>query len=326
MQIIKPRRLQKGDTVAIVSPSGGVPEELKIQFDNGIKFLESLGLKVKIGKNALGRYYYSSGTAEERLSDIHEAFSDKSVKAVIMSIGGSTANNLLDWLDFDLIRKNPKIFSGISDGTTLLDTIFAKTGMITFHGPDLIFGFGLPMSGMFKENLINTWFEGKVGQLQPNPNWKGLDKLNKDEKYKGWQCVRKGKASGKLIGGNITCLANLDNTPFRPDYKNSILFLEAYAVSVEELDMTFTHFRQAKVFDEINGLILGHFYGSHMEDKKQDREVKDVILEVTKKYSFPILEIGEVGHNVENYIIPIGCQATIDTEKKHFSIDEETVI
>ena len=118
----------------------------------------------------------------------------------------------------------------------------------------------------------------------------------------------------------------LDNTEFRPDYKGAILFLKAYAVTAEELDQAFTHFRQAKVFDEINGLILGHFYGSHMEDKKQDREVKDVILEVTKDYSFPILEVGEIGHNVENYIIPIGCQATIDAEKKYFSIDEETVL
>ncbi|MBU4339196.1 LD-carboxypeptidase [Patescibacteria group bacterium] len=326
MQIIKPKKLQKGDTVAIVSPSGGVPKELKGQFNDGVKFLESLGLKVKICKNALGRYYYSSGTAEERLSDIHEAFSDKNVKAVIMSIGGSTANNLLDGLNFDLIKKNPKIFSGISDGTTLLDTIFSKTGLVTYHGPDLIFGFGLPMSSIFKENLIKTWFEGKVGQLRSNPDWKGLDKLNKDEKYKGWQCVQKGKSNGRLVGGNITCLENLDNTEFRPDYKNKILFLEAYMVSIEDVDMVLTHFRQAKVFDEINGLILGHFYGAHALDKNEDREVKDVILEVTKDYSFPILEVGEIGHNVENYIIPIGCRATIDAEKKYFSIDEETVI
>ncbi len=325
MQIIKPKKLQKGDTVAIVSPSGAVPEELKGQFDNGIKFLKSLGLKVKISKNALGRYYYSSGTAEERLKDIHEAFSDKSVKAIIMSIGGSTANNLLDRLDFNLIKKNPKIFMGISDGTTLLNPIFSKTGLITYHGPDLIFTFGQSMSPIIKENIFKTLFQGKVGQLYPNPEWKGLDKLNNNDKYKGWQCVRKGKAKGRLIGGNITCLENLDHTEFRPDYRKSILFLEAYGLKAEELDMVFTHFYQTRIFNEINGLILGHFYGSHMEDKKQDREVKDVILEVTKNYTFPILEIGEIGHNVENYVMPIGCQATIDAEKKYFSIDEETV-
>jgi len=326
MQIIKPKKLQKGDTVMIVSPSGGVPEELKGQFNNGIKFLKSLGLKVKIGKNALGRYFYSSGTIRERLSDIHEAFADKSVKAVIMSIGGNTANSLLNGLDFDLIKKNPKIFMGISDGTTLLDPIFSKTGLVTYHGPDLIFTFGQPISPIIKENIIKTLFEGKVGQLHPNMGWKGLDVLNKDEKYQGWQCVRKGVAKGRLIGGNITCLENLDHTKFRPDYNKAILFLEAYGIKTEELDMVFMHFQQAKVFNEINGLVLGHFYGSHMEDKKQDRAVKDVILEVTKDYSFPILEVGEIGHNVENYIMPIGCQATIDAERKYFAIDKETVI
>ena len=326
MKIIKPKKLQKGDSVMIVSPSSAIPDELKRQFNNGVKFLKGLGLKVKIGKNVFKKHYYSAGTVEERLSDIHEAFADKKIKAVIMSIGGNSANQLLDGLDYNLIRKNPKIFLGISDGTTLLDPIFSETGLITYHGPDLIFTFGLPMSSVIKENLSKTLFEGNVGELRPNPNWKGLDKLNKNEKHHGWQCVRKGKATGKLIGGNIGCLTNLDNTEFRPDYKNNILFLEAYEVNVEELDMLLTHFRQAKVFDEINGLILGHFYGSHMEDKKQDRKVSDLILEITKNYSFPILEIGELGHNVENYILPIGCKATIDAEKKYFSIDEETVL
>ena len=326
MKIIKPKKLQSGDTVAIISPSGGVPDGLKSQFNEGVKFLENLGLKVMIGKNALKQHYYSSGTVEERLSDIHDAFSNKKVKAMIMSIGGASANHLLDNLDFGLIKNNPKIFCGISDGTTLLNPIFSKTGLITYHGPDLIFTFGLPMSPMIKENLMKTLFEGKVGQLHPNPNWKGLDELNKNEKYEGWHCVRKGKASGKLVGGNVNCLISLENTDFRPDYKNSILFLEAYITTAEDLHQAFVHFRQAKIFDKINGLILGHFYGSHMEDKAQDRKIADIILEVTRDYSFPILEIGELGHNVENYILPIGCMATIDADKKYFSIDEPTVL
>lgn len=326
MKTIKPNKLQEGDTVAIISPSGGVPDELKEQFNKGIKFLESLGLKVKIGKNALKRYYYSGGTVAERLSDIHDAFSDKEVKAVIMSIGGASANHLLESLDFDLIRNNPKIFCGISDGTTLLNPIFSKSGLVTYHGPDLIFTFGLSMSPIIKENLRKTLFDGKVGQLQQNPNWAGLSKSNKNEKYKGWRCIRSGKASGKLVGGNVNCLLSFENTDFRPDYDGSILFLEAYMMTVEDLHQSFVHFRQAGIFDKIKGLILGHFYGSHMEDKQQDREVSEVVLEVTKNYSFPILEIGELGHNVENYILPIGCAATIDTDKKYFSIDEQTVL
>lgn len=326
MKIIKPKKLQKGDTVAIISPSGGVPDELKDQFGKGIKFLENLGLKVKIGKNALKRFYYSGGTVAERLNDIHDAFSDKEVKAVIMSIGGASANHLLEGLDFDLIKNNPKIFCGISDGTTLLNPIFSKSGLITYHGPDLIFTFGLPMSPIIRENLTKTLFNGEVHQLQQNPAWKGLSKLNKDEKYKGWRCVRSGKANGKLIGGNVNCLLSFENTDFRPVYDNSILFLEAYMMTVEDLHQAFVHFRQAKIFDKINGLILGHFYGSHMEDKQQDRDLAEIILEVAKDYTFPILEIGELGHNVENYILPIGCMATIDADKKYFSIDEPTVL
>lgn len=326
MKIIKPSKLQKGDTVAIVSPSGTISDELRGQFNAGIKFLKSLGLHVKLGKNVFNQYFYSAGTVEERLNDMHEAFRDKSVKAVIMSIGGNTANHLLDGLDFDLIKKNPKIFLGISDGTTLLNPIYEKTGLVTYHGPDLIFTFGLPMSSIIKENLMKTLFFGNVGKLSSNPDWKGLDDLNKNDVNKGWQSVRPGRASGRLIGGNISCLTNLDNTDFRPRFKKTILFLEGYMVGIEDIDRIFTHIRQANVFDEISGLILGHFYGSHLLDKKQDREVHDVLLEVTKDYSFPVLEIGEIGHNVENLIIPIGCKATIDPENKYFSIDEETVV
>ena len=326
IRIIKPNKLKKGDTVIIVSPSSRVPEKLMDQFNNGIRSLENFGLKVKVAKNALGKHFYSSGTVEERLDDIHKAFADKNVKAIIMSIGGKTANSLLDGLDFDLIKKNPKIFSGISDGTTLLNPIFSKTGLVTYHGPDLVFGFGLPMSPIIKENLIKTWFEGNVKKLSPNSSWKGLDELNKNIEYKSWQCIRKGKANGRLVGGNTSCLVALDGTDYRPSYKNSILFLEAFLPSINELGRVFTHFRQTKVFDEINGLILGHFYGSHLTDKKQDREVRDVISEVTKDYSFPILEIGEIGHNVENYIIPIGCGVTIDADKKTILINENTVI
>lgn len=326
MKIIKPKKLQKGDTVMIISPSGSVPEQLKNQFDDGIKFLKNMGLKVKIGKNALNQYYYSGGTVEERLSDMREAFTNRKVKAIIMSIGGASANHLLDNLDFGLIKKNPKIFCGISDGTTLLDPIFSKTGLITYHGPDLIFTFGQPMSPIIKDNLLETLFNGQVGKLHPNPNWKGLDELNKNEKYTGWSCIRKGRATGRLVGGNTNCLIELENTDFRPNYKDKILFLESWMTDIQQLHRSFVHFRQAKVFSEIKGLILGHFYGSHMEDKKQDRKVADVILEVTKDYSFPILEIGELGHNVENYILPIGCMATIDADKKIFSIDEPTVL
>lgn len=329
MKVIKPQKLRKGDTIVVISPSGAVPNELKNQFDRGIKFLENLGLKVRIGKNALKQYYYSSGTVAERLDDIHNAFADKEVKAIIMSLGGNSANHLLEDLDFDLISNNPKIFCGISDGTTLLDPIFLKTGLVTYHGPDLIFTFGLPMSPDIKENLIKTLFEGGVGQLHPNPHWKGLEKLNKNEKYSGWRCIRKGKISGRLIGGNISCLLDLENTDFRPDYKNSILFLEAYLLDMSDLHNAFVHFRQAKIFDNINGLILGHFYGSHIshnKDRREDRDIADVILETTPNFSFPILEIGELGHNVENYILPIGCDATIDTDKKYFSIDEPTVL
>ncbi|MFA6376544.1 MAG: LD-carboxypeptidase, partial [Candidatus Paceibacterota bacterium] len=108
MDIIKPKKLNKGDTVGIVSPSAFIADELKPQFQKGVEFLDSLGLRVKIGKNVFKRYFCSAGTVDERVSDIHEMFSDPEVKAIIQSQGGETANELLDHLDWELIRNNPK--------------------------------------------------------------------------------------------------------------------------------------------------------------------------------------------------------------------------
>lgn len=325
MKVIKPEKLKKGDSVAIISPSGPVPADLRAQFDRGTNCLQEMGLKVRIMDHAMGEYYYSSGTIRDRLNDFHAAFADKNVKAIIMSIGGSTANSLLDGIDFELIEKNPKIFMGISDGTTLLNPIFSKTGLVTFHGPDVVFTFGQKICASVRANLMKTFFEGQAGKICPNPDWRGLDDYNRFDKYEGWHCVRKGSASGRLIGGNVNCLMNLDNTAFRPNYRDTILFLEAYMMTAEELDMAFTHFKHAKVFDEISGMIIGHFYRPHLHESNLDRKVSDILLEVTEKYDFPIIEIGEIGHNVENYVIPIGCMAKIDSKNLLFSILETAV-
>ncbi|MCK5556446.1 MAG: hypothetical protein KAI76_09425, partial [Alphaproteobacteria bacterium] len=139
------------------------------------------------------------------------------------------------------------------------------------------------------------------------------------------KCVRSGKASGVLVGGHSGCLISTMLADYAPKFENTILFLEG-TDDVGDLDRQFTALKLNGVFEKINGLIIGWFDNHELEDKSKNREVSDVILEVTKDYSFPILEIEELGHNVENYILPIGCVATIDADRKYFSIDEPTVL
>jgi len=323
MQTIKPRRLQKGDTVGIVSPSSPVPQELRAQFDLGVKTLEEMGLKVKIGKHAFDICEHSAGTIKGRVEDINSLWADPEVRMVLMSIGGNTAIHLLPYLDYEMMSRDPKIFSGISDGTTLLTAISAKTGIVTYHGPDLIFTFGLPMPEVIRENIMKTFFDGNVNALKPNPNWEHCS--NKKVVGGGWRTVREGKASGVLVGGHIECLLTTTFAGYGPDFEGKILFLEGTG-KIEHVDRALVALKLHGVFDKINGLVIGWFEGNNYDGPMTGQPPKDLFLERLSEYNFPILEISELGHDVDNYVFPIGCMASIDAGERKFEILEPTVI
>ena len=320
MRLIKPARLHIDDTVGVFSPSW--PATQRRMLDRGIEKLEDMGLRVKIADHALGKHYYSAGTREERLEDFHTLWKDPEVRMVLMSQGGCTASQLLDGIDYDMIRDNPKIFSGISDGTTLLNAIYARTGLVTFHGPDVIWTFGQKMTSQIEENVMRTFFESQPIELKPNMNWQHQVKLG--VKYDGWKCLREGKATGRLVGGHIRVLVNTILAGYGPDFKGAMLFLEG-TDSVARTHSFITALRLHGVFESIAGVILGWFDGSELEDNNLFRPVSEAFLEETKDYDFPVLEIGELGHNVENYVFPIGCNTTVDATRKRILLNESPV-
>jgi muramoyltetrapeptide carboxypeptidase len=322
MKLVKPPRLHSGDSVGIFSPSWPITKDSRQRFDQGVQKLESMELDVKIAKHTLGQYYYSSGTREERLQDLHILWEDPEVRMVLMAQGGNTANQLLDGINYDMLRDNPKILSGISDGTVLLNAVHAKTGLVTYHGPDLIWTFGQRMSPQIEKNIVDTFFGGKTIELKPNEDWK--HQLKPETPYLGWRCLREGKTTGRLIGGHIRILANTILAGYGPDFKGTILFLEG-TDNVGRTNSFITALRLHGVFEEIAGVVLGWFEDSELEEKELSRPVSDTFLEETKEYDFPVLEIGELGHNVENYVLPIGCKATLDATKKQITIDEAPV-
>jgi muramoyltetrapeptide carboxypeptidase len=279
------------------------------------------GLSVMLGKNIMSRHHYSAGTWQERLEDLHAFWADDKIKAIIMAVGGHTANQLLSSLDYELIRKNPKIFCGISDGTTLLNPIYTKTGLVTYHGPDVCFTFGLPMPDMIRKNMRETLFNGHVSPLSPLANFTYSE--HPDKPYTGWHCLNSGKASGRLFGGHMGCLLTLLAARHitATDFNGKLLFLEG-TDPVSDLDSQVWALKSAGIFDSISGLILGHFEWSQQEFQ---RPIADVFSEVLPHPSFPILEIGELGHCVENYCFPIGCVATVDADALSITIDEPTV-
>jgi muramoyltetrapeptide carboxypeptidase len=323
MEIIKPPRLKNGDKVGIISPS--MPLHARIEkFEKAVlEFAKCLDVDVVVSAHARGRYYYSSGTVEERLEDFHQMLKDPSIKAIIFSVGGNTAIDLVDKLDYSLIKKHPKIISGISDATTLLNPIFAKTGLITFLGSEFsMFGW-LPMEYTYNQ-IKKTWFKGEVGAIEPNPHWTNFDSL--PTSYKGWECIREGVAKGRIIGGNFPSFQKLYGTNYSPELEKNIFVLETYQWNKRAIHHELMSMRLKDDFKKISGMIVGYCVGSDdPSDYGNERLMKDMLLEVTEGYDFPIMQIGEIGHKVENIMLPIGSMATIDTKNLKFIIDESVV-
>lgn len=320
---IKPGRINRGETIGIVSPSGPVSmdKEHAEAFEKGIKRLVELGFKVKIGQYAREKYYYSAGTPKQRAQDLHKMFLDSKVKTILISIGGETANEVLPLIDFKLIKKHPKILIGMSDATTLLVSITDKTGLITFYGPDLIYSFGKQTNTQkFDDQLFNCIMRGKA-------EFKPLDNLKDDEGNKiktGWQTIRQGKAQGKLIGGYLEIVMSLVATSHLTNLNNSILYLESMEGS-HTIHMRLQYLKLLGVFEKISGLILGYF-PDVKKDKKYYRPIGDIVLELTKNQKFPILQVNELGHMVKNYTWPNGLRVNLDANNKQIKALENCVI
>lgn len=319
---MKAPKLRPGDLVAIISPSQ--PPSTKnshSDFEKARKNIErATGLKTVLAPNALAEHYYSAGTVQQRLDDFHWALKNSDVKGIMFSVGGNTAIELVDKLDYELIKQNPKIITGISDATTLLNPIFTKTGLITFLGPEFT-DFALEPMTYEVESMKHAWFDGEPSEIKANPNWRDFDGL--PTTYKGWRTIRKGQAEGRIIGGNYNSFAQLYPTEYVPELTGSILVLETYGYSKRDLHGALARLKLWGVFDKISALIVGYCLSSDAPGVKgNERDLAELVLEVTDGYGFPVMQIGEIGHNVENIMLPIGARAKLDATNKTFAILE----
>jgi len=236
-------------------------------------------------------------------------FADKSVKAIICSQGGATANACLPYLNWDIIRENPKIFLGISDITVLLNAIHHKTGLVTFHGNDVMWGFGKNPTTYDKQEFIARLMDAKIGKVNPS---------------RERQTIRSGVAEGKLLGGNLHCLLKLAGTPYFPDFAEAILFVEAMGITPAGCDCLFQQLEQIGVFDQICGAIIGYIDGLQ-NDESALMQMEDVLLYVTAKYDLPILKANDFGHNCPNTVLSVGSKVRINADKQTIEILERCV-
>lgn len=280
-----------------------------------------MGFRVVLGKNVFKKEGgYTTGSPESRVSDLNNLVKNQKVKGIFSSHGGFNSNELLDLIDYEAIKKYPKIFHGFSDATALLNAIHAKTGLITFHGQNVEYGFSRGFKG--KEKFTLEYFLKAVASAKP------IGRIKNEEPIK---IIRAGKTSGDLIGGNLAVLMTLLGTLYEPNWKGKILFWEEVEQTKQDIEFFLTHLRLAGVFGKISGMVVGKLTNCDFIPKnanwvKQNiYSFEKIILDAAKKYKFPIISNLRFGHYYPQITLPIGVKATIDTSKKIFSIDEAAV-
>ena len=226
-----PKKLKQGDEVRIISPARSMTIISKEARDIATKKLEEIGLKVSFSKHAGSEEVFNSAPVKSRVSDLHDAYLDKNVKAILTTIGGFNSNQMLDHIDYNIIKSNPKILCGYSDITALNNAIYAKTGVITYSGPHFsTFGMkkGLKYTvDYFKKCLFSdSAFEVKSSKKWSEDAWYKDQENRKFKVNKGAFVINSGAAKGKIIGGNLCTFILLNGTQYKPDFKDSILFIE----------------------------------------------------------------------------------------------------
>ncbi len=300
------KKLNYGDTIGVVGVSNSLELNDRYEtFNKAKSFLEKKGFNIKVGKYVFEDFYGSCGTKEQKAEDMMDMFQDKDVKAIICLLGGQTCNTFIDLLDYDIIKQNPKIIVGFSDITVLLQTIYKKTGLVTFSGPDFLSFGSKDAEESFKE-FENVFIN------------KSLEKFQSGKK----EIIRSGNVSGKLIGTNLGCMMYLLGTNYLPDMDKNILLIESYETSPNECQRRFAHLKQYGMFDKVNGIVIGYNYALQ-KDGNDYPQMEDILLEYTKEYNFPIIKCNDFGHRMVNSIIPIGVSANINCDTGYIEITEQ---
>jgi len=319
-KLILPPSLKKGDTVGLITPGSSLFEAQRIVIEATEK-MNGLGFNVKLGKNIFKKQGYMGGTIEERVSDIHDMFIDEEVKAIITIRGGYGSGQLLPYLDYQLIRNNPKILVGYSDITSLLVGIYQKAGLVTFHGPVAISTFTDFTKKYFYDVLTSA---SPVGQIDDAPYDENLQSSSRILSLKD------GKARGKLVGGNITLLQATLGTPYEFDSDDAILFFEEVGEEPYYLDRILNHFKLAGKFKNCKGVIFDKMPSvkpsSNGAAFYRNISVEEVLSMYFEEFDFPVCIGFSIGHIKNKPTLPIGVLAELDADTKKLSILESAVI
>lgn len=303
--VVKPRRLAAGDAVGLVAPANATFQSLELQIAK--ESLEALGLTVKIGRHLLDRHGYLAGRDKDRAADINAFFADGSVRAVLPIRGGWGSSRVLPYLDFDTIRRNPKVLAGYSDITALLLAVHAKTGLVTFHGPNGMGRWDAFSLDSFKRVLM----QGEAVTFQNPHALSDRNALTQIENRT--QTITSGKARGRLLGGNLTVLTTIVGSPYLPAWDGAILFCEDVGENYYRIDRMLTQLKLAGVLSKIAGFVFGTCSECTPGDNNFGAlALEEIFADHIKPLGVPAWSGAMIGHGMPQWTIAEGIDVEID--------------
>lgn len=313
MTILKPPRLRPGDVIGLISPASTPSPPEKI--DKGVRYLEQLGYRVKLGCHVAAQHGYLAGTDAQRAGDLNAMLNDAQVNAVFAMRGGYGTPRLLPFVDYAAVKRSPKIVVGFSDLTALQLALFRKTGLVTFSGPMPGVEFWQKPDPYTEEHFWRLLTSRRKIGLLPNPPEKPLVTQNP------------GQAEGRLLGGNFSLLVSLLGTPYSPDYRGALLVLEDVDEFTHRIDRMFAQLRNAGILRHVAGLLLGQFTQCGPRDAAQPHlTIDQVLTEASTWTPGPVIRHFQYGHIPRKLTIPLGLRARLDASRQKLEVLEAAVV
>lgn len=310
--MIKPDALKKGDTIGVVAPASPT-KNISDAVEKSKVVLEKQGFKVILGQSCYKQLGYLAGTDEIRANDINEMFSDKKIKGIFCLRGGYGSPRILDKLDYDLIRKNPKVFLGYSDITAIHVALYRKCKLITFHGPMVASDMIDEFDDFSKESYLKAVTVAEPIGIVKNPENIHIKSLVS------------GKARGRIVGGNLSLIAATIGTPYEIDTKNKILFLEEINEYTYSIDRMLTQLRLSGKLKDCVGIVIGDFKNCYPQYEGYDCTLMEVFKDIIEKEKKPTIFNVMAGHCKPKITIPLGAEAVVDAENCRFEIIESAI-
>lgn len=314
--LLKGKVLKEGDTIGLITPAGALNDEESITMAKEV--FAYFGFKVKEGKYIRSRYGNLAGKDEERLADLHAMFADKTVDAIVCIRGGNGASRLLGKIDYNLIAQNPKVLLGYSDVTALILAFYAKVGLVSFHGVVGTSTWSNYVAKVFKEQF----FENKLA-IYENPKKSDNQIIQYKDRI---QTITPGIVEGVMIGGNLTLLTGLCGSPYLPDFKDAILFVEEIDEKSDRMDRMFCQLMNAGILSQIKGFIFGKCTNCGPSGGYGALTIEQMLNDYIKPLGIPAYSGAMIGHISDQFLMPVGVRARMDASTGRIEYLEKSLI